>query len=63
VLKGAGILVSNGDIVWVNSTGNSGMASGSMGDVLSGIIGTLILQSEDLFVAARYRCLYSRSFS
>jgi hydroxyethylthiazole kinase-like uncharacterized protein yjeF len=53
VLKGAGTLVSNGDIVWVNSTGNSGMASGGMGDVLSGIIGALILQSEDLFAAAR----------
>ena len=53
VLKGAGTLVSNGDIVWINSTGNSGMASGGMGDVLSGIIGALMLQSEDLFSAAR----------
>jgi NAD(P)H-hydrate repair Nnr-like enzyme with NAD(P)H-hydrate dehydratase domain len=53
VLKGAGTLVSNGDIVWVNSTGNSGMASGGMGDVLSGIIGALILKSEDLFAAVR----------
>lgn len=53
VLKGAGTLVSNGETVWVNSTGNPGMASGGMGDVLSGIIGALILQSADLFVAAR----------
>lgn len=53
ILKGAGTLVSNGDTVWVNSTGNPGMASGGMGDVLSGIIGALILQSADLFVAAR----------
>ena len=53
VLKGAGTLVSDGDIVWINSTGNPGMASGGMGDVLSGIIGALILQSVDLFAAAR----------
>jgi NAD(P)H-hydrate epimerase len=53
VLKGAGSLVSDGDTVWINSTGNPGMASGGMGDVLSGIIGALILQSADLFVAAR----------
>lgn len=53
VLKGAGTLVSNGDTVWINSTGNPGMASGGMGDVLSGIIGALTLSIADLFVAAR----------
>ena len=53
VLKGAGTLVSNGKDIWVNSTGNPGMASGGMGDVLSGIIGALILQMPDLFSAAR----------
>ena len=53
VLKGAGTLVSDGKVIWVNSTGNPGMASGGMGDVLSGIIGALILQTGDLFIAAR----------
>ena len=53
VLKGAGTLVSNGDIVWLNTSGNPGMASGGMGDVLSGIIGALSLQMADLFSAAR----------
>jgi NAD(P)H-hydrate epimerase len=53
VLKGAGTLISNGKITWVNSTGNPGMASGGMGDVLSGIIGALILQTSDILSAAR----------
>lgn len=53
VLKGSGPLVSNGNTVWMNSTGNSGMASSSMGDVLSGMIAPLILQREYLFLAAR----------
>jgi len=51
VLKGAGTLISNGQHVVINSTGNAGMASGGMGDVLSGIIAALILQSEHYFIA------------
>lgn len=51
VLKGAGSLISDGENVVVNSTGNAGMASGGMGDVLSGIIAALILQTENNFVA------------
>jgi len=46
VLKGSGSLISDGETVWVNNTGNSGMASGGMGDVLSGIIGALVLQTK-----------------
>ncbi len=53
VLKGAGTLISDGTTIWVNTTGNAGMTSGGMGDVLSGIIGALILQTTDLFQAAR----------
>ncbi len=53
VLKGAGTLISDGKITWVNSTGNPGMASGGMGDVLSGIIGALILQTDDILSSAR----------
>ncbi|MFC1481500.1 NAD(P)H-hydrate dehydratase [Candidatus Neomarinimicrobiota bacterium] len=45
VLKGAPTitLLSTGDIV-LNSTGNEGMATAGSGDVLSGIIGTLLSQ-------------------
>ena len=45
VFKGAPTVTSdaNGN-VWVNSTGNPGMATGGMGDVLTGIIAGLIAQ-------------------
>lgn len=52
VLKGAGSLISDGRIVVINSTGNAGMASGGMGDLLSGIVAALTLQTENYFVAA-----------
>jgi hydroxyethylthiazole kinase-like uncharacterized protein yjeF len=51
ILKGAGTLISDGHTVVINSTGNAGMASGGMGDVLSGIVAALILQTENYFVA------------
>jgi len=51
VLKGAGTLISDGKQVIINSTGNAGMASGGMGDVLSGIIAALLLQSDNYFIA------------
>jgi NAD(P)H-hydrate epimerase len=50
VLKGARTVIaarSDGSadpFAWVNPTGNPGMASGGMGDVLSGIIGGLLAQ-------------------
>ena len=45
VLKGARTVVAAPDgRAWLNPTGNPGMASGGMGDVLSGIIGSLLAQ-------------------
>jgi NAD(P)H-hydrate epimerase len=53
VLKGAGTLVAGGGPVpWLCDAGNPGMASGGMGDVLSGIIGGLAAQLHDLERAA-----------
>jgi NAD(P)H-hydrate epimerase len=46
LLKGAGSLISDGQHIWVNTTGNSGMASGGMGDVLSGIIAAMAMQKN-----------------
>jgi len=44
VLKGHKSLVSDGKRIYVNSTGNPGMASGGMGDVLAGVIASLVGQ-------------------
>jgi NAD(P)H-hydrate epimerase len=44
VLKGAGSVVSDGEQAFICTAGNPGMASGGMGDVLSGIIGGLLAQ-------------------
>jgi len=52
VLKGAGTVVTDGDRVFVNSTGNSGMATGGSGDVLTGIMAAQIGQGLSLFDAA-----------
>jgi NAD(P)H-hydrate epimerase len=51
LLKGAGSLISDGKSVHINNSGNAGMASGGMGDVLSGVISALILQSDSLLSA------------
>lgn len=45
LLKGAHSLVAeHGEPLWVNRTGNAGMAVAGMGDVLSGVVGTLLAQ-------------------
>jgi ADP-dependent NAD(P)H-hydrate dehydratase / NAD(P)H-hydrate epimerase len=45
ILKGAGTIVASDDgTAMINTSGNPGMATGGMGDVLSGVIGALICQ-------------------
>jgi len=53
VLKGAGTLIVDGSDTYVNGTGNPGMASGGMGDVLSGVIAGLMAQGTAVVEAAR----------
>lgn len=53
VLKGAGTLISDGKHCWINTSGNPAMASGGMGDVLSGIIAALLIQMNDKLAAVR----------
>nr|WP_314417638.1 bifunctional ADP-dependent NAD(P)H-hydrate dehydratase/NAD(P)H-hydrate epimerase [uncultured Erwinia sp.] len=58
VLKGAGTLVADdGDRLAIADVGNAGMASGGMGDVLSGIIGSLAGQKLSLYDAACAGCV------
>ena len=55
VLKGAGTVVAAKDgRVYVNPTGNPGMAKGGSGDILCGIIASFIANKLDPFDAARF---------
>ncbi|MGD8521840.1 MAG: NAD(P)H-hydrate dehydratase [Desulfobacterales bacterium] len=54
ILKGARTVIAHPDgNIYINSTGNSGMASGGMGDVLTGVIAGLVVQGFSPDSAAR----------
>ena len=48
LLKGYNTIITNGDDIYINRTGNSKMASGGMGDCLTGIISALLAQGHSL---------------
>jgi len=53
VLKGHRTLIAQPDgTVWVNTTGNPGMATGGTGDILTGMVAGLIAQNPDHIVEA-----------
>jgi hydroxyethylthiazole kinase-like uncharacterized protein yjeF len=52
LLKGHRTVVTDGRRVYVNRTGNSALSKAGTGDVLSGVLGTLLAQGMDRFDAA-----------
>jgi ADP-dependent NAD(P)H-hydrate dehydratase len=52
VLKGRGTVVTDGKRLYVNETGNAGLATGGTGDVLTGVIAGLLGQKMDPLEAA-----------
>lgn len=52
ILKGAGTLIQHQDDCWVCPYGNPGMASGGMGDALSGVLAGLVAQNLTVTEAA-----------
>jgi NAD(P)H-hydrate epimerase len=53
VLKGHRTLITDGEQLFRNTTGNPGMATGGSGDVLTGIITALVCQGMSTWEAAR----------
>jgi NAD(P)H-hydrate epimerase len=52
VFKGTATIVTDGNRVFVNRTGDSSLSKAGAGDVLAGMIGTLLAQMDDAFAAA-----------
>lgn len=52
LLKGHRTIITDGERLAINETGNPGMATGGCGDVLTGLIGALLAQGMTAFDAA-----------
>ena len=52
LLKGYNTIITDGNSTYINPTGNSKMASGGMGDALTGIINAFIAQKVNILDAA-----------
>lgn len=53
VLKGAGTLIQHGNQIYINATGNPGLASAGQGDTLTGVIVGFLAQGMELVDATR----------
>lgn len=57
VRKGAPTLIASPDgQVWINASGNSALATGGTGDVLTGLVGSLLAQGAEPIDAACVAC-------
>ena len=64
ILKGHRTLIASADgEVWVNTTGNPGMATGGTGDVLTGVVAGLIAQHPQLVPEAAALAVYLHGFA
>jgi hydroxyethylthiazole kinase-like uncharacterized protein yjeF len=52
LLKGANVIISSNEKIYVNSFGNATLSKGGSGDVLSGLIGSLLAQGYNSLDAA-----------
>ena len=53
ILKGHETIVTNGEDIYINTTGNPGMATAGSGDVLTGILASFIAQGMDPYEASK----------
>lgn len=62
VLKDHHTVVTDGNEIYRNLTGNYGMATGGSGDVLTGVLGSLLAQKMPAFEAAKLAvCLHGKA--
>ncbi len=52
ILKGRHTVITNGERLYINETGNAGMATGGAGDILTGIVAALIGQKMEVLEAS-----------
>lgn len=63
VLKGANTVVTDGDHIGVNTSGNPALAKGGSGDVLCGMIGGLLTQRPDDPTGAAANAVYCHGYA
>jgi len=61
VLKGYNTIITDGKVTYINTTGNSAMANGGMGDCLTGIITSFVAQGYKPIEAA-YMSVYIHGY-
>ena len=58
LLKGPASIVSAGEYAYINTSGNSLLATAGSGDILSGVLGALLLRGTEAALAACAACFF-----